>query len=132
MPAHVVSEEFFQDIHRCMETNATVSMNAFYGVDKTSSKHSLLKTIVKVFGQAFLFEENSIPHSKIRQGYIHAKKGNGPWNKSVSLNKVPIKMRDQIGNIIKQGTVYQKGSNKLFSFYKFIIHKGTSCQRTIF
>ena len=116
VPAHIVSEEFFQDVRRCMKTNATVSMNAFYGIDKKSSKHSLLKTIVNVFGQAFLFEENLIPHSKIRQGYIHAKKVNGIWNKLVTLNSVPIDKRDKIGKIIKQGIVYQKDSKELFKY----------------
>ncbi|MBF0589986.1 MAG: fused MFS/spermidine synthase [Magnetococcales bacterium] len=80
-PLHVVTQEFFQDLKRCMKPGAAVVMNSLYDESKDQAYKMFLATIRSEFGP-FLFFHAPNEEKRINaiNGYLLAWNGSPPGN----------------------------------------------------
>jgi predicted membrane-bound spermidine synthase len=109
MPEHLVTYEFFSDVHDCLRERGVMVMNAFMNVEHQESLNALLKTVAAAFGEVTVYTRTPEPGSTFTSAFILARRGGPAGTPAVALDGMPASMAQALREALDTGVALRPG-----------------------
>lgn len=105
VPEHLVTREFFSDIHNCMNKDGVMVMNSFMSEEHPEPGHALLQTISSVFGGVYFLPGGN--------AYFVARNGAPVQSLDISLAALPQGLVVKLSASLQQARAIKQGDPDL-------------------
>jgi spermidine synthase len=123
IPEHLVTREFFGNIHHCLKDNGVMVMNSFMNVDHPQSQYALLKTIAGVFGEVTFYQRKPSQGTDFTAGYIIARRGAPVGAIDVSYDGMPKSMAQGLREALATARTF-RADDPIFAYVPILTDLG--------
>ncbi|WP_043744265.1 fused MFS/spermidine synthase [Paramagnetospirillum magneticum] len=85
MPEHLMTREFFTDVHSCLAEGGVVAINSFLDAEHAEPNRAMLATLVRVFGRVAFVEQAHPPSRPITNAFLFAARRPGDLNRLAEM-----------------------------------------------